>query len=1061
MKIANFVVYWSLKLRLMKTSFNMKNKKILIGAAASAVIASALLLAPSTTQGAYQLREKTTENNTNGIAGAFDYYSQIRMNVETGTVNQEDWLRAKDEFAQLSATNRADVTWKDHGPDNVGGRTRAILIDINDDNHVYAGSVSGGLFESFNRGNTWQKVDGLVDNLGISSMCMTDNGNIYVATGHAQEQVGGTTAGYDSGMNGDGVFVSTDNGASFSQVSGTTSYSYINEIVAKGNDVFIAASSGLKKLSGSTISNVSDVGGSCTALSISNDGTLIVAAGSGFKTYVSTNGGSSFTDVSGNNAPGIPNSGVGRIEYAVSHEKGETGNYYIYASVVTTSSRLKGVFKSTDNGATWDEIAPANDGTVGSFAPFGDQTQGLYDNIITVVPGNPDAILLGGIDVHAKSATGNWEARSNGFYNQMSPLYVHSDQHEMKWDSQGRLYLGNDGGVFFSDDNGNEFHEADRNYNVTQFYKIGVSAHGDVIGGAQDNGTQANYHDNATYREHDAVGGGDGFGAAVSFINRDIIFTSVYFGSLSRSGDRGNNSSAYGASNIPTTYGTPGVDLGSFNTCIELYENPNDLNSTDSVTLIPSQGYSAGDIVLVPSLTSQVNIEYTTPTDITFDDTLNYDASQTTFDTLVTDATSGISFNVNEFGYSFINGGPSISNGDSLLINGDTIVVSATSNNEIHYWGTNVNEPGEIVDMHQDSVYYGIAWDTIVAQDPYQSWFAFGLGNGQGVWLTRNALRLSASHDGFLKAAEGMTGSVTTMEFSGDGNHLFIGTSAGRLYRLSGLDDIYSPNPSLSNSPSNIKDSLLNVDEGAYSTTFEEIGSFGAFVTNIASDKADPDHLVVTLGNYGGSGKVRECTVATQAGISQSNFTSIAGNLPTAPLYSCVIDRNDPNIVFVGGDFGVYRTENGGTTWENVSGAFGNTPVFDMVQNWRTWDEGNYKPGEIYIGTHGRGIWSTDVYLSVEEAQDNLATEKFITDFLVYPNPVNDFGTVSFELADNSDVTVQVYSLTGKLVQSIQKSNMNEGYNTISIEAPDLPNGTYFVRLTAGDLVKTTKFIKQ
>ena len=1037
----------------------MKNRKILIGTAASVVIASALMLAPATTQGAYQLREKTTENNINGIAGAFEYYRQIRMNVETGTVNREDWLRAKEEFAQLSATNRADVTWKDHGPDNVGGRTRAILIDINDDNHVYAGSVAGGLFESFNRANTWQKVDGFFENLAVSSMCMTDNGNLYVATGHSSEGVTGTTAGYDSGMNGNGMYVSTDGGATFTQVTGTGNYNYMNEIVAKGNDVFMATSSGLKKLSGGTISNT-DVGSTCTALSISNDGNLIVACGSGFKTYVSTNGGSSFTDVSGNNAPGIPNSGVGRTEYAISHEKGSTGNYYIYASIATNSGRLKGVFKSTDNGSTWAEIAPENDNTVGSFAPFGDNTQGKYDNIITVVPGNPDAILFGGIDVHAKSANGNWETRSVGFTSsQLSPLYVHSDQHEMKWDSQGRLYIGNDGGVFFSDDNGNVFHEADRNYNVSQFYKIGVSAHGDVIGGLQDNGCYANYHNNATYREHDVVGGGDGFGTAISFINRDIIFTTVYFGIVNRSGDRGGNTTSFAASNIPASVGTPGDDLGYFNTCIELYENPNDLNSTDSVTLIPSQGYSAGDVIQVPSLTSQTFINYTTPTDITYDDTLYFDPSQTTQDTLVTDNNSGITFNINEFGYTFINGAPSISLGDSLLINGDTVIVDVVDNTQDHYWGTNSNEPGEIINMHQEPIYYGVAWDTIIAQDPYQSWFAFGLGNGQGVWLTRNGLRLAAPHDGFLKAADGITGYVSTMEFSSDGNHLFIGTTAGRLYRLSGLDDIYSPNPSLSNAPSNIKDTLLNVDEGAYSTTFEQIGSFGAFVTNIASDKSDPDHLVITLGNYGGSGKVRESNNATVFG--SVSFTTISSGLPNAPMYSCVIDRNDPNIIFVGCDFGVWRTENGGGAWEDVSGAFGNTPVFDMVQNWRTWDEGNYKPGEIYIGTHGRGIWSTDVYLGLQEVQDNLDANKFITDLLVYPNPVNDFGTISFELTQSSDVTVQVYNLTGKLVQSIQKSNMNEGVNSISIEASNLPSGTYFVRLSAGEMVKTTKFIKQ
>ena len=102
----------------------------------------------------------------------------------------------------------------------------------------------------------------------------------------------------------------------------------------------------------------------------------------------------------------------------------------------------------------------------------------------------------------------------------------------------------------------------------------------------------------------------------------------------------------------------------------------------------------------------------------------------------------------------------------------------------------------------------------------------------------------------------------------------------------------------------------------------------------------------------------------------------------------------------------------------------------------------------------------TDEYLGVQEAQDNLNDEVFKTDLMVYPNPVNDFGTVAFELTESSDVTVQVFNLSGKLVQTIQEANMLKGMNSITLETTELPTGTYFVRLTAGDMIKTTKFIK-
>jgi len=1027
----------------MKISLNMKNKKILLGAAASAVIASALLLSPATGDSAYELRNNSNSNTSQGIAGAFDFYDQIRKNINTGVYNREDYLRAKDEASMVSS-NRAALNWMDNGPDNVGGRTRAILIDRANDNHLFAGSVSGGLFVSNNRGSYWAKVDGFVDNLAISSMCMTDNGNIYIGTGHSAESSGGIPS---SGANGEGVYVSTDGGLTFNVILGTENYSYVNEVVGKGNDVFIACSSGLKKYSSGALTSTSITSGT-KALAISFDGNVIIAQ-AGSATNVSTDGGSTFNSV----FIGVSGS---RFEFAISHEK-VNSKFYIYGLVATGGGSLAGVVKSTDNGATWSQIAPANSGNQpNNFAPFGSNSQGTYDNIITVVKGDPEAILIGGVDIFAKSTTGNWEQRSNGFVPELSPIYVHSDQHEMQWDSQGRLWCGNDGGLFFSDDNGNTFREADRGYNVTQFYKIGFSAHGDVIGGAQDNGTQANYHDNATYMSHDEVGGGDGFGCAMSFINRDILFSTVYHGVINRSGSRGSTSSSYTAANIPSAWGTPGDTdnpLGSFYTAIKLYENPNDTDSKDTITIIPTQDYPMGEDILVNSLTSQKTIEYTTIEAIEFEDTLNFNPSLTTLDTVVRvvkNATDTSYINLNNATYVIFGaGGSTINVGDQIVIDATLYDVIEVANPN-HYYGTLATEPGEVVDMGLKPQIYNVAWDTINVIDPVQSWFAFGLGGTQGVWLTRNALRLAANHDGFIQAADqNMSGTVTAMEFSKDGNHLFVGTSNGQLWRVSGLADVYSPN--------------THVDTAITGfTTFEKINSFGKYITGLSSDKQNPDNLIVTLGQYGGVFNNIQRTVTATQGTS-SNFTSITGGLPFTtgtPFYSCVIDRDDSDIILAGCDFGVFLTENGGTTWENASGDFGNTPVFDMGQNWRTWEEGCYVPGEIYAGTHGRGIWSTGAFLGVQEVQDNLETKTFEADVLVYPNPVADFGTISFELESSSDVTVQIYNLSGKIVQDINKQGLNEGVNTISINTFELSKGTYIVKLTADNLSKTTKFVK-
>ena len=980
----------------------------------------------------------------------------------TGQVEPGDYERAQQEVrAFRSSGDRAALEFKDHGPDNIGGRTRAILIDKNDINHIFAGSVSGGLFESVNRGSTWSKVEGFDGNYGVSSMCQTDDGTIYVATGNSIEQFTGSTQG--TGMNGNGVYFSNDNGVTFEHITGTANYSFVNEIVAKENSVLIAGSSGLIEYKNGILSNFTNAPGTCKAVVISNDNQVIVGSFATQRTWVSTDGGGTFTAVYGNGPDEIP-AGKGRVEYAISHEK-VNGKYYVYASM-SESGALHGVFKSEDNGLTWSRTAPANNGVPGAFAPFGSNRQGWFDQVISVVKGDPETCLLGGINIYAKSSSGNWETRSAAGLPDISQLYVHPDQHEMQWDAEGRLWIGNDGGVFFSDDNGYTFRQANRGYNVTQFYRIAASAHGDVAGGTQDNGTPGNYHNNHTYREHKSISGNDGFACDFSFMNRDVVYSTSQFGRIFRTGDRGINTVTIEPQNIPASAGIPMANLGSFYTVLELYENPADFNSKDSVQFVPTRSFQAGEVVQVPSLTSQQFMTHTLQQDVTFQDTLYANPALTITDIIITDTTGDDeSFNLYDYDYTFITGTMPVTEGDSLELQQDGVVIGVYGVDSIstqpHYFGTNVLEPGEVYDMGIYDLLENIAdWDTVMVQDHYQSWLAFGLGNGAGLWLTRNGLRFSALHDGFLQAGGNINGDVTEMEFSKDGNHLFVGTSTGAFYRLSNLNEIYSPNPDMGAANGNIPDQTIIWQENPdYTTitTFELIANFTGPVTGINVEKGDADHVVVTLGGYGLGERVQASINATQPGVQ---FNSIAGNLPDMPCLSIVMDRNNPDIIFVGSDFGLWRSETGGDFWEFCETPFGEVPVFDLKQNWRTWDEGCYKPGQIYIGTHGRGIWTTDEYLNLPETQDNLSAVPEISALLLYPNPVRNNAIVAFEAREIGLATARVYSLTGKLVMETPLS-INAGENTVSLSVESLAPGTYILNINNGSTSKTTKFIKQ
>ena len=151
--------------------------------------------------GAYFVSEKTTDNNNpqsyskKGLSAflahqandAQEWLKARYIDVQTGEVITADKLEAIRTQIDKMDKNKS-INFIDLGPDNIGGRTRAICIDRTEpsQNILWAGGVSGGLFYSWNKGNTWTRVESYADagaSPNISSMTMTIDGTLYVATG--------------------------------------------------------------------------------------------------------------------------------------------------------------------------------------------------------------------------------------------------------------------------------------------------------------------------------------------------------------------------------------------------------------------------------------------------------------------------------------------------------------------------------------------------------------------------------------------------------------------------------------------------------------------------------------------------------------------------------------------------------------------------------------------------------------------------------------------------------------------------------------------------------------
>jgi hypothetical protein len=975
----------------------MKNKQISLLGIAGVVLFSAFTFFNN--QKLYTPRESgkgLSVPKQRTIAEAAKYYFMLRRNQVTNTIPEEAMLQAKMEVEAASRSRAAvlGLNWIEMGPDNVGGRTRAILIDYVHDpsgNTIFAGGVAGGLWKSTTAGAYWTLVSDQWENISVVSIAQSPSGRIYVGTGEYLLAVRGTPGTGNSSCIGGGIWAS-DDGSSFSQLASTDptpsnangnnnntfngDWSYVYSLAASPNSnrIYAGTRRGMRISddNGTTwINPVKNAAGNpsleaCVDIQISAGGKRVIAS-VGNKCYVSDSKGDDDTfDLKSSTQSGLPISGLSNLKLTISLQDSN----YIYAIAARGGTYdLLGVYKSTNGGDTWTTIASGGSLT---FQPLANQ--GDYNCCIAVSPGNKEQVMIGGLDLYKYTNTSGWNQLSAWFYSPFSPLYVHADNHAIVYNklNPNIVYIANDGGLYKSSDGGSSFTAITRGYNTTQFYSVAFSNTGKVLGGTQDNGTNyINFQGNSPMAA-DEVLGGDGFDCEISGINEDAFFGSLYFGNLYRSANQGAGGALF-FSGAPTAY----VDNSSFHTVVRLWESFNNPNSQDSIT-------------------------YTVPA------------------------------------------GQTITNGQNLTVN------SKTNNTPFVY-------------TNNQGTFQG--GDSIKIKDPVQSRIAIGMINGASnprVFLTNRPLDFSTdpfwfpvfTNEASLSTigSDPLGGEVNCLAFSGDGNHLYVGTSNGNVYRVSNLNTIRL---------NSVADTITGwIGRPGCQLTSTRLGAFGnRVVTSISVDPNNADKIIVTLGNYDNTAYVYRITDATTAlsSTNTSNFTSIQGNLPKMPVYSSVIDYSNGNRIIIGTEYGIWVNDNGGTTWTKESNGIANTQVFMLRQQTLPYNR-CWNSGFIYAATHGRGIFRTETLTGIGKPEQANAAN-FENKLRISPNPVTDQATVEYFLKNEGQYTAKIYDLSGKLQREINLGAKSSGSHKMNLQKQDLPAGTYLFTISGGGDRVTSKFI--
>jgi photosystem II stability/assembly factor-like uncharacterized protein len=433
------------------------------------------------------------------------------------------------------------LRWRSIGPFR-GGRAVAVTGVPGGGTTFYFGAVDGGVWKTTDAGSVWKPLfDGqTVASIGAIEVAPSDPNIIYAGTGESDIR--------SDLASGAGVYKSTDGGRTWTNI-GLEDTRQISRIVINPRDpnqVFVAAlghaygpnpERGIFRSSdgGASWQKVlyrgPGVGAADLSMAADNPEVLFASMweahrvpwsvyapvnGPGSGLFRSTDGGNTWTQISGNGFPAGP---VGRIGVAIA-----PGTYGQRIYAIVDAAKAAGLYRSDDGGTTWRLVN--HDARI--------TERSWYFNCITVDPNDADTVYVPNVAFYRLSSGGKDLTIVRG-----AP--GGDDYHQVWIDpaNSKHMVLGTDQGTTVTL-NGGETWSTWYNQPTGQFYHVVTDDETPyhVYGAQQDSGTAATatstLHNEIDLRDWFAVGGSESGYIAPDPANPDVFYISGTYGELTR-----------------------------------------------------------------------------------------------------------------------------------------------------------------------------------------------------------------------------------------------------------------------------------------------------------------------------------------------------------------------------------------------------------------------------------------------------------------------------------------------------------------------------------------------
>ena len=1050
---------------------------ITVAGAAVVVIFTIIHLAKAPTGGVEPSSLRVEQRDAPSLKGHPDQFFQYHRDIRTsgsGTLNEYPTGYRIREFEKALRGAKAPVAklnWSERGPGNVGGRTRAMLVDPDDPNMNtwWAGSVSGGLWKTTDGGNKWRPLTDHLPNLSVSCLAMAESNHdiIYMGTGEGMAGAGAVA--------GNGIFKSSDRGKTWIHLTATISsdyFRYVNRLAVDPSnpDVVLAATNrGIFRTTDGgdgweRVWNSEGYGFVQDLRAQPSNFDLQIAAVKERGILHSTNAGLDwdFAQVDFVEQPG-------RIELAYSPSHPDIA--YAAADGRTVAQ----LYRSDNGGLNWMSTKePTGLNWLGG--------QGWFDNTIAVHPFRPNTVFVGGIrlwrtvlsgdrttvsitgklddggsdswlefsNIHGPAYNGrayylHWEAVdvTEADYSDIEIRFGQGSQKAHRfWVTETAGFYGNGG----RDVNLSEYLFAD--YVEVPFQAWDADNDRQLMISFRDQAYDGEFNLIESYFTSDP-GTRDLQSYEFMFVHKYDYDDAIPHSSIATHGGVGTGM-LYGLLPVLTSGATWNPDSLPNQTITLEYRQ------IDSYVRSIDRGIDPGDqthvdhhgIYPVPIDEARNEFWILNANDggvaVSTDNGLNFRETDAAFSGYNTSQVYGVakapgaSYYIAGFQdngtYQSRYAAASSSRGWREVVGADGIetIWHATDENKI----LATTQYSAVLRTENR----GVGWQIVLPYDVQKGIFVTSIDNSDlapddvysvkrdGVWVSRD-FGLTWALKPMRDAWEPWNGCKVRVSIaSPDVVWAGCGLTAGQVLHV-------SRNRALTFEPVALP-AITNAPKGSISglaTHPTEDGTAYALFGISSRPK------ILKTGDYG------------QTWTDLSGFTSEASSngFPDVVVYDLIVMPHATNVLWAGTEIGIFVSENGGVEWHYANNGL------PAVSVWRM----KIRDNEIVVGTHGRGVWTvpiSEIDVAAEDALHELSSEFNLRQN--YPNPFNASTTIEFTVRQQSHVRLVIFDAAGRKISELTDQVYAPGAHELRWNASAYSAGVYLYHMESnGRLVHARK----